>query len=89
MAVVILKHSVSRPHGTLIVTNRDSGRDYQRDYLQCCHCQFVWLVQPGSGIQRGYCTLCGQVTCGRDCCQRCTPFERRLEQYEAGRQPIL
>lgn len=54
----------------------------ERDLLRCCHCQRQWFITPGSGNQRGWCTLCAQPTCGAPPCQSCVPFARKLEQLE-------
>lgn len=54
----------------------------ERDTLQCKHCQVTWVVQPGSGNQRGWCTLCAGPTCGAAQCQSCVPFEKKLEALE-------
>jgi hypothetical protein len=76
-------HSTPRPHGTLIVTDVD-GREYRRDTLRCCHCQKVWVVQPGSGRVRGFCSKCAAPTCGDAACHDCKPWEKQLEAIEAG-----
>lgn len=78
------RHSTLRPAGTIIVMEAD-GPLTQIDTLQCCHCGGHWHVNPGSGKRRGYCTRCAAVTCGRECCDACVPFEQRLENSEAGR----
>lgn len=79
------RHSVIRPHGTIIITDPDLPHEVQRDTLQCCHCQAIWIVSPGSGRRRGFCTKCNQVTCGAGTCGHCLPFEKKLELYEAGK----
>lgn len=53
------------------------------DTLQCVHCGAHWIVQPGSGIQRGWCLNCRGPECGAQDCYTCVPFERWLEQMEA------
>lgn len=77
-------HSVLRPHGILIVTDVD-GKEYQADCLTCCHCRRAWVVKPGSGIRRGFCTKCQKVTCGSPECDACLPAEKRLDLFEAGK----
>jgi hypothetical protein len=81
-------HTVLRPHGIVIATDGE-GRTIEADCLQCCHCQAVWQVQPGSGRKRGFCQKCGQVTCGAAGCLECVPFEKRLDLYEAGKRNTL
>lgn len=51
----------------------------------CCHCNTIVIMRPGSGIQRGFCTKCTQLTCGRAECHECVPFAKRLELYEKGK----
>lgn len=51
--------------------------------LQCCHCQKHWQVRRGSKEVRGFCRLCMQVTCGKEECVPCIPFEKKLDMIEA------
>ena len=67
------RHTASRPDATVIVTAMDTGQSSERDTLMCVHCGKHWIVQPGCGRRRNYCTyhngpLCGAETC--DYCQR-------------------
>lgn len=51
--------------------------------LMCAHCQFHWIVKPGSGMKRGWCFNCGGPTCGKKHCEEhCVPFERAIEIME-------
>jgi hypothetical protein len=68
--ILIPRLSMLRPHGALL----DDGREVA-DLLQCCHCQYTWRLEPGSGRRRGFCTLCMGVTCGRPPCMECSPFK--------------
>lgn len=52
--------------------------------LSCRHCQYTWVLQKGSGQARGFCTKCMGYVCGPGCYE-CVPFERRIENIEAGR----
>jgi hypothetical protein len=79
------RSSVIHPHGTIIIVDPDAPREVQLDTLQCCHCQRIWVVQPGSGKRRGFCLKCNQVTCGSEACGECVPFEKKIELYEAGK----
>ncbi len=54
------------------------------DTLMCVHCQYHWIIRPGSGAKRGFCFPCDGVTCGKQACEEnCTPFEKAIEQIEA------
>ena len=75
------EHSTRRAKGYAVWTE-PGQRLIERDTLQCVHCGGHWLVEPGSGIKRGWCTLCSGPHCGGQGCWTCTPFERRLEQEE-------
>jgi hypothetical protein len=78
-----------RPNGYMSVTDAD-GKIIEADTLQCVHCGAHWVVKPGSGNVRGYCTRCNGPVCGPRCAE-CVPLERRLEMLEDGvyRQPNL
>lgn len=54
-----------------------SGRKVESDIKKCCHCGSYWKVQPGSGIQRGYCGRCGDFFCSPSC-MNCYPYEQQL-----------
>lgn len=75
---IILRHA----HSYAVLTAADGTRQ-EYDRLSCCHCKVFWTVQPGSGNQRGYCTMCSAVTCGAVACQPCVPFEKKLLALEA------
>ena len=66
--------------GTIIVDGQEIGHT-----LQCVHCNRHFLSIAGSGARRGWCMNCGGVTCGHGDCDRCMPFEKRLELFEAGK----
>ncbi len=52
---------------------------YERDTLQCVHCQKHWIVEPGSGRQRGWCLKCNGPLCGaQKCMTECVPFEKKI-----------
>lgn len=85
MSISIPRHSVLRPHSTIIVVDPDQPHEQQYDCLQCAHCQFTWVVSPGSGRRRGFCLKCNQVTCGAKGCEECIPIEKRITLYEAGK----
>lgn len=76
-----------KEHGTAIYTAIEADRVTEFRTLQCCHCGRHWMVIPGSGAKRGYCTRCGDVTCGPDCllANKCVPQDLMLSNLEAGR----
>lgn len=51
--------------------------------LMCVHCGKHWMIQPGSGNERGFCLNCMGPTCGGQKCFDCVPMERMLEIMEA------
>ncbi len=51
---------------------------------QCCHCGNHFIMVKGSGVKRGWCMKCHAITCGKIECCICVPFEKKLEQAEAG-----
>ena len=83
-----LKNSSLRPHGHIFITDPD-GRETGLDCHQCCHCDAHFAIVKGSGKIRGFCTRCMQSTCGRPECHECVPFEKKLEQVEAGKRFLL
>lgn len=66
--------------GYLIIQS-PAGR-LEADTVQCGHCQTHYIVRPGSGKRRGFCTLCSRATCGAEACIPCKPWEKRLEAVE-------
>mgnify|MGYP001581667523 FL=1 len=78
------KYTARRPSGYARWFEPDrTPSETERDTLQCRHCLYTWCVEPGSGRQRGWCTMCDGPTCGsRECSERCLPFERRQELLE-------
>lgn len=69
MTLFLPKLTLLRPHGALVADGREVA-----DLLQCCHCQYTWRLQPGSGRRRGFCHRCNAVTCGKPECMVCLPF---------------
>lgn len=69
--------SVRNPHGGIMLDGV-----HVADTLTCCHCGYVWVPIKGSGIQRGFCLKCMQVTCGRPECNECVPQEKFLDQID-------
>ena len=73
--------------GTAFVTG-PWGERFEGATLSCCHCQFTWVLQKGSGKVRGFCTSCMRPHCGGPNCWECVPIEQRLENIEAGRPEL-
>ncbi len=61
--------SVRKPHGHIFVNGQQVA-----DTLMCCHCNGHFIPRRGSGIKRGFCMRCMEVTCGRAECRECRPF---------------
>lgn len=61
-----------------ITTDIWSGQTEEYSLAACCHCGLHFRIRPGSGVLRGWCSLCSQITCGKKACQPCVPFEKRL-----------
>jgi hypothetical protein len=79
----VLVRSVRRPAGYVETTDPVAGNQ-GGETLMCVHCQKHWIVQPGSGMQRGFCLNCDGPTCGKQHCEEhCVPFEKAIEQAEA------
>lgn len=66
-----------KPHGSILIDGEEVANT-----MQCCHCDAHYILRRGSGVKRGWCRNCGQVTCGRPQCDPCVPFMRRLEEIE-------
>ena len=58
------------------------GETVIAETLQCCHCGMHWVIQRGSGIERGFCLKCMGVSCGGAPCWECHPYERQIEDME-------
>lgn len=82
MSIHIPKSTSVKPSGYVSIFTGD-GEHFEGDTMQCVHCSKHWIVQPGSGRRRGFCTKCGGPTCGAHGCDACTPAEKRLEIIEA------
>lgn len=82
--MVMLRYSGGRnTSGYSIITDPYTGAVDEGETLSCCHCQFTWIVKPGSGAKRGWCFRCNKPVCGKQgCLEHCTPFEKALEEME-------
>lgn len=73
----------SLPHGTVIYDGKVVA-----DTLQCAHHNGHFVHRKNRG--RWQCLKCGGPVCGMPrCLANCTPFEKRLEEYEAGLRSSL
>lgn len=54
------------------------------DTLTCAHCQFVMHIQKRAEADQlgGFCRMCMKHICGRCANKGCTPFEKKLDEYE-------
>jgi len=77
----------SKGKGTLLFTT-DTERAPSDEWftITCPHHNGIFIVKPGSGVERGWCHMCNAPTCGATACSTalngCIPFERKLERYE-------
>jgi len=76
------REAVRKPHGSFLITGPEINHPLEGDTLQCCHCGMHWIPIKGSGIKRGWCQKCMQVTCGKPQCHTCIPQEKMLDMIE-------
>ena len=69
-----------REHGGIIL-----GGQQVASTTQCPHCGAHFVMVPGSGTRRAWCTRCHAVTCGSVACDACVPLEARLEHAEGSK----
>jgi hypothetical protein len=62
---------VAKPDGVIFVNGQEVAST-----LMCCHCGTHYIPRKGSGIRRGFCLKCMQVTCGNPLCVECKPIAR-------------
>jgi hypothetical protein len=82
-----------RESGLIIVSDPAADRPQAEiPTVQCVHCGGHFVVEPGSGKTRGFCTRCRGPVCGPKCAA-CVPAEQLLENIERGRpldyRPII
>lgn len=75
--MIHLINTSKRASGELIITD-DNGNETVKETMKCCHCQYTWILERGSGRVRGFCTKCNDVTCGSKECMSCIPFQKKL-----------
>ncbi len=72
-----------REDGVILLDGQQVGHT-----RQCCHCGKHFIMIKGSGVLRGWCMKCSRITCGTIECCKCVPYEKQIENIEAGK-PIL
>jgi hypothetical protein len=78
---VSYQHTARKAAGHVVICG--DGPLVEHDTLCCVHCRRHWVVEPGSGIKRGWCRRCGGPTCGAEKCETvCEPFEFWLDEVE-------
>jgi len=78
----MFNHSARKSDGYAVWSKPD-GKVEEKDTTQCVHCGGHWMVDPGSGIQRGYCIKCDGLLCGaKNCVEHCIPLEKMLDVIE-------
>lgn len=62
-----------------------NGVQHEVDTFTCAHCNKVVVVKPkcDPADLGGNCRLCMKLVCPRCVDLGCTPFEKKLEQWEA------
>lgn len=76
--------SERRPSGSIIINGQEVANT-----LQCVHGGEHFISRRGSGVTRGFCMRCQGPTCGSPDHDVCIPFEKRLDEYEAGLRRTL
>ncbi len=73
-----------KPEGYSLWTEPDGGKK-EMDTFTCRHCNCVVQIPPRATPSEcgGWCFQCNGGICGK-CADRftCTPFEKKLDQYE-------
>jgi hypothetical protein len=72
----------TRSRGYAVTVDPD-GKTIEEDTITCGHCNVVVFLKPREGPPGG-CGMCRALLCEK-CTNEggCTPFEKRLEQWEA------
>jgi hypothetical protein len=82
MGVIIPGASLDkRAVGTILADGVEVART-----MQCIHCGFHWIWQPGSGKSRPWCIHCQGFSCGKPECVRPMPhksFKQKLEEHHS------
>lgn len=60
----------------------------EADTRLCPHCGGHFIIVPGSGKWRHFCSQCNSPTCNKAKCFEHSPFEKRLELVEQGKLPL-
>ena len=86
--LVLPKWSARKAGAYVLGDLPEKDRALEGDTLMCKHCQKHWIMQVGSGTQRGWCISCGGPTCGKPRCEQpcyggMLHFMRQIECMEA------
>ena len=75
-------HTARRPDGRFVRfgPGPTGWEVVERDMLQCVHCGYFWVVEPGSGKRRGWCQHCSGPHCGAEACYTCLPLKKKIDQ---------
>lgn len=86
MPVSIPKHSLLHPQGTAIIVDPALSHEVHTDCLRCMHCQRIMMYRKGAGKHLHFCGKCNGYTCdSHRCVTECKHWEKRLDEYEAGK----
>lgn len=76
--------SARKAGGCMIITDPSLGTVEHVETVQCCHCDSHKTVAEWRS-KGGMCRFCMKPHCGETPCVECKPFERKLEEFEAGK----
>ena len=69
---------MSKQDGYIII-NTCEGPNIEHDTKQCIHCGGHFIMVKGSGVLRGYCSVCDGLLCGkRHCMEVCQHYKAKL-----------
>ncbi len=71
--------------GYIVISDNLGGGVVEHETYQCCHCSAHFFRKVGQGPP-AMCLLCNEPTCGTKTCDRCVPFEAKLEAWEGRRK---
>lgn len=76
--------------GYAVWTSLDGPAVKECDTFTCCHCNRIVMVKMRAAAEDlgGFCRMCMKMCCPSCADKGCTPFEKRMEKYEA-RQRLL
>jgi len=79
-------HTLHKPGGYGEVVMPE-GQGDEHDTYTCCHCNRIVRVLLDASNVGEWCSMCGRLACQSKRCSPalngCSPFEKKLEAYEA------